>query len=543
MADPVDAAGDAVKPYKIHIPTRHLELTKRKLEFTRLPHEGADTGPKAWWEPKPEVEGLIDFWTEKYQWRDQESVLNTAYSQFRTSLTIPDFGPIRVHFLHIPSPHVSARPLLLLPPFPFTNLSLIHLIQPLVSDPLQPFHLVIPSLPGLGFSDALPAPFTASPIPPTAALFNALMLRLNYPRYIATTTVPGTAVLDTTNIDWRLIRHLATNHSTSCVAANLISPPLSAPDMRSAPWEWTKWTVANFFRAGILGYDDDDFVALERDTGNRWIPDAPLKKEWKAGLGRVGEPGALGYALCDSPVGMLVYVLRALRLLGMTGKLGEENGFWSRERVITMTLLAWLPGPEHVLRLWAGCERWEEERGETATSRPRVGVTVFGVDGPGDGYSCPNWANTEFEVLCTQRVKGGAKKGLLAFERPEVVLEGVRALAKVLVERDPKAFEREGVESGVPLEKIVVVKDESPQVQVSVNAPLKGVPGILATLTEENEEGKGKEKEKEKGKEVMEDGTFPAPPIIPGRDPIVDGESPDTLVEGKSKTPPLDKTT
>ncbi|KAK4453281.1 epoxide hydrolase [Podospora aff. communis PSN243] len=541
--------GEEVKPYRIHIPTRHLELTKHKLEFTRLPHEA----PAGLWEPKPEVETLIDFWTEKYSWRDQESVLNTSFPQFRTSIALPSHGittPLRIHFIHVRSPRADALPLLLLPPFPFTNLSFGHLVAPLTEPhdaaEAQAFHVVIPSLPGLGFSDALPASSSSgNPIPASAALFDALMARLEYLRYVATTTSPGHQ--SPARVDYRLVRRLATHHAASCVGAHFISPPLEMPDLRRAPWEWTKWNVARFFRAGVLGYDEGDFAALERP---RWVASSgDVERKGGEGIGAglngfgsLREPNALAYALCDSPVGMLVFVLRALWLLGRKGDVGK--GSFPEERIITSTMLAWLPGFEHALRFWAGAANQGDEEG--VGERAKLVVTVFmggSASRDNDSYACPAWANAEFDVVGVQRLTGkNESKGLLAFERPEVVVDGARALAKGLLSRDAGAFLAKGKGVAiVPLEKVVVVPDNAPDTTLLSPERGKGVagPGVLATPAvtprDEKDEQTTPKDAKGKGKEAL-----PPPTPIPVRDPLLDGESPDTLVEG-AKTPPLEK--
>ncbi|KAJ4399735.1 hypothetical protein N0V85_005937, partial [Neurospora sp. IMI 360204] len=267
MADPSSdvqiAPGEEVKPYKIHIPTKHLDLTRQKLELTRLPHEGSSSSSanksKDWWEPKPIVEPLIDFWLERYSWREAESTLNNTLPQFRTTITLPnlDNAALRVHFIHAHSPHPDAVPLLLVPPFPFTNLSLGHLIKPLTdpdADPTsenatsqqkQVFHLVIPSLPGLGLSDALPA--NLSPIPASATILDTLMRRLGYAQYLVTGSAPGH--LSPAAIDFRVVNRLATHHAESCVGAHLIAPPLKAPTRKEqGTGAWVKWKVAKMLK-------------------------------------------------------------------------------------------------------------------------------------------------------------------------------------------------------------------------------------------------------------------------------------------------------
>ncbi|KAI0205425.1 alpha/beta-hydrolase [Astrocystis sublimbata] len=443
---------EEVKPYKIHVSSRYLNLTRQKLEIARLPHEFDEPKSKDWWQPKSQVEPLIDFWLEQYNWRDQEEILN-ALPQSRTAFTIAQSeSPIRLHFIHVPSPRANAIPLLLIPPFPFSSLSVGHLVK-LFTEPEeanhQPFHLVIPSLPGLGFSDALP---TNSPvISSTAELLDALMKRLGYPHYLLTNA--GAGSLSPAQIDYKLADWLATRYSDSCLGTHLISPPLARPRAREAPLGWAKWSVARFFEASILGYRTEDYKALRRSgisprktaTSSTTAP-----KCARSGMG-LAEPNTLSYALCDSPTGLLVFAMKGLRLLAPRKE-------FSPTEIINFTQLAWLPGPEAALRIWAHCVQHPEhsvdgKKQRRSHGKPRVALTVFlgdhekgaggtssgsgegpvevGFDGPKPAYSCPAWAATSYDVLHVHRVSGDAS--LLAWERPELIAAGVRELAAAVL--------------------------------------------------------------------------------------------------------------
>lgn len=270
-------------------------MTRQKLELTRLPHEGADPPSKDWWEPKPQVEPLIDFWLEKYSWRDQEASLNKT-PQFRTAVSIPGAeAPIRLHFLHVPSPHgPAAVPLLLIPPFPLSNLALVHLVRLFTESEdatvHQAFHLVIPALPGLGFSD--PFPNNTPEISTTAEIFNTLMSRLGYQQYLVSNA--GPAHSSPAEIDWKLIECLATKYTSSCVGSHFIAPPLASPRLSEAPIEWAKWTIANTLNAGILGYSEQDFSALKQTPAVKTSGRKGLTPS-KLGLNNVGlrEPNTL----------------------------------------------------------------------------------------------------------------------------------------------------------------------------------------------------------------------------------------------------------
>ncbi|KAI0122997.1 epoxide hydrolase [Xylariales sp. AK1849] len=465
------AGGEEIKPYTIHVSSRYLDLTKQKLEITRLPHELSEPNSEDWWEPKPQVEPLIDFWLEQYSWRAQEDELNSRLPQFRTRFAIPQIeAPVRLHFIHIRSSHSNAIPLLLIPPFPFTNLSFGHITKlfthPEDAATHQPFHLIIPSLPGLGFSDALPN--NTPVISATGEILNSLMARLEYPHYLVTNVASGSA--SPAEIDWQLANYLATQVADSCLGVHFISPPLAQPKLQEAPLEWAKWSIASFFRAPILGYRSEDFSALQRNRpGKKWKK-SPTPTQF--GLNQLGlrEPNTLAYALCDSPTGLLVFALKSLRLLGSKQELTSTE-------IINFTQLAWLPGPEAAMRFWAHSSQHPETFVKKVASRPKVAITVFLGDGPEgaevqtddaeahappklgikDGYACPSWANAKYNVVYAHRAAG--KSGLLAWERPELIAAGVRGLANEVLKLDPRLKPTSSPET-VPLERVVSSSNE-----------------------------------------------------------------------------------
>lgn len=374
---------------------------------------------------------------------------------------------IRIHFIHARSPHANAVPLLLIPPFPFSNLSLSHLI-PIFTDPNdarlnQPFHLVIPSLPGLGFSDALPNNIPM--IPTTAELLDILMKRLDYPHYVGSTTGPTAS--SPSEIDWKLSNHLAAHYSESCLGFHIISPSLKPPKLRESPVHWAQWKFASVTKRPAFGYTAEDLAALQRTKPRsvRWLkpPDLePLDFDFNG----FREPNTLSYALCDSPVGLLLFVLMLLRVMGPEKKLSPKE-------IITLTQLTWLPGPEATLRFWAHCASFDlmEKKGGSR-SKPKIGLTVFNADCEArdeefkvaprparDYYACPRWADVRYNVLSTNRVTG--RPGLLAWERPEIIVKGVRDLAKAILVEDTRmqASEHPG---GFLLEQVIIPGGQGP---------------------------------------------------------------------------------
>jgi pimeloyl-ACP methyl ester carboxylesterase len=469
-----------------------------------------------------------------------------------------------LHFIHVRSSHANAVPLLLLPPFPFTNLSFGHLIKPFTEPEHaaadQPFHLVIPSLPGLGFSDPLP---NNTPVILTVAdMLNTLMSRLSYQHYLVTNA--GAATTSPAEIDWKLANHLVTHYYGSCLGAHLISPPLASPKLSEAPLEWAKWSIASFFHAGILGYSNDDFSALKRAEASAL---AAVGSEAAAGSTRRGqptpkhvglnkfglrEPNTLAYALCDSPTGLLVFVIKALSLLG-------PQVTFTPEQVLTFAQLAWLPGPEYAMRFWAACavhdeaeERRKRDReGRTPAAKPKVSITVFlggedkgkapaaapeALGGEADiemqagssnadvgkqvdlpqpmpheeteRYTCPAWGRTHYDVVHSQRLSG--RPGLLAWERPEIIIAGARNLAKEVLRLDQRFRPAEDAET-VPLEQVVT--DDAGSSRGPTNKPDQPPP--QSPTTEQGSRGIILSRIIEESPPPVETSEPPMPPLEP----------------------------
>ena len=345
--------------------------------------------------------------------------------------------------MHMRSSHPNAIPLLLIPSFPLTNLSLRpSLWKPLLEPNVegQAFDIIVPSIPGLGFSDAFTT--TGNILSETARIFDALMKRLGYEFYLASSTGSGND--SPAEIDYHLARLLGENFPDSCLGVSLLAPPLQAPTLSKDPLGWMKFGVAKFFHASIFGYQAVDFAALResekvgRKTKGRWRSedDVPALARVKgSGYGAVGmlglrEPNTLAYALCDSPVGLLSLVTSVLRRRNPSHALEKEE-------VIDVAQLAWLPGPEAGMRFWsAAISEVEEMRVVEGAKSAKVAVTVFGVDGADEGYMCPAWGEGRHEVVFSQRVSG--RPGLVAWERGDVVIEGVRGLASAMMKMDSR---------------------------------------------------------------------------------------------------------
>lgn len=335
-------------------------------------------------------------------------------------------------------------PLLLLPTFPLTNLSLQKVISSL-ADPTsfgdQAFNVVAPSIPGLGFSDAFTEP-DAPLLESTARIFNSLMLRLGYEAYLTSTT--GSGASSPANVDYHIARILGDRHRTHCLGVNLISPPSEPPLLSTAPWEWIKYSIAYFFHAPIFGYTAADFRLTKQGSFSRPRASAgPLPLHPRAstssmvglgdgygalGLSAILEPNTFSYALCDSPVGMLSLVLSALHRTNLTTTLSSSE-------IIDIAELAWLPGPEAAIRFWSEAivetQMWRNS--EAARKWCATPVAISAIMGE-EGYAPPCWAKVVHNVVWMTRVESG--DGFVALNGVDTILHGVRGLAREVMKKD-----------------------------------------------------------------------------------------------------------
>src|SRR6266536_2506507 len=169
-----------METFRIAIPDADLDDLRGRLAATRWPDEGHSPG----WErgvPQEYLRDLADYWQHEYDWRAAEAELN-RFPQYTTEI-----DGARVHFLHVRSPEPGAMPLLITHGWPGSFVEFSQIIEPLTNPrahggrPSDAYHLVIPTIPGFGFSGPVRAPGWS--IPRVAGAWAQLMARLGYQRY------------------------------------------------------------------------------------------------------------------------------------------------------------------------------------------------------------------------------------------------------------------------------------------------------------------------------------------------------------------------
>jgi epoxide hydrolase len=294
-----------VQAFEAHATDAELDDLRARLAAARLPEAetvyGAAPGPRRWEQgvPLADLVELVNYWRAGYDWRSFEERLHRI-GQFRT--TIDELG---IHFLHRRSSRADATPLILTHGWPGSIAEFVDVVDEL-GDPkaadAPAFHVVVPSLPGFGYSDK-PAT-TGWGTEKIAAAWVELMGRLGYNKFLAHGGDWGGNI--TTVLGGRFPEHVLGIHSTFAEA-----PP---------------------------GLTTDGLTAIERtwteETHDFWHRRAAYAKQ------QATRPQTIGYSLVDSPVGLLAWLLDKFAEWSDT----EDSPFEriSRDRILDDVTLYWL---------------------------------------------------------------------------------------------------------------------------------------------------------------------------------------------------------
>ncbi|MER7716296.1 epoxide hydrolase family protein [Streptomyces flaveolus] len=294
-----------VHTFEAHADDADLDDLRARLAAARLPEaetvHGAAPGARRWEQgvPLADLVDLVAYWRTEYDWRAFEERLDRA-GQFRT--TIDGLG---IHFLHRRSARSDATPLLLTHGWPGSIVEFIDVVDEL-ADPKDAdapaFHVVVPSLPGFGYSDKPAA--TGWGTERIAAAWVELMGRLGYDRFAAHGGDWGGNI--TTVLGGRFPEHVLGIHTLFAEAP----PGLTTDGLTTVEREWTE------------------------ETRHFWRHRAAYAKQ------QASRPQTIGYSLVDSPVGLLAWILDKFAEWSDT----EDSPFEtiSRDRVLDDVTLYWL---------------------------------------------------------------------------------------------------------------------------------------------------------------------------------------------------------
>ncbi|MFJ8579516.1 epoxide hydrolase family protein [Micromonospora sp. NPDC093277] len=372
---------DQITPFRIEIPQHRLDDLRHRLANTRWP----EVLPGAGWEagvPLDYLKDLADYWQTTYDWRAHEARLN-EFPQFTTVIDGQN-----VHFLHVPSPEPDALPLILTHGWPGSVVEFMNVIGPLTDparhggDPADAFHVVAPSLPGFGFSSPLAGPGWGTSR--VARAWAELMSRLGYHRY-------GAQGGDTGAIVSPELGRIDPDHVIGVHVNNLGTFPSGDP-------------------AELAGLTEADQARLELMT--TWGRDMS-----GYAIVQSTRPQTVSYALTDSPVGQLAWIVEKFKEWTDPSAALPEDAV-DRDLILTDVSVYWLTGTAgSAARIY-----YEDARtwGQAQNRSPvPTGVAVF----PNDITIRPLAERDHNVVHWTDFRRGGH---FAAMEAPDLLIGDVR---------------------------------------------------------------------------------------------------------------------
>jgi len=384
-----------IRAYQVDVPEGQLDDLRRRIEATRWPTREL-VPDRSQGVQLATLQELARYWTSEYDWRTCEARLN-ALPQFTTAI-----DGVEIHFIHVRSRHENAMPLIMTHGWPGSVIELLDTVGPLTDptahggSPGDAFHLVLPSLPGYGFSGT-----------PTelgwengriAAAWAELMARLGYTRYVAQGGDVGAAVTDA--MGRQAPEGLLGIHVNLLALAIALKPHLPAESEQ----ERAAHKALEAFTTDGFGY------FLEQTT----------------------RPQTIGYSLLDSPVGLAAWMLDhdtdSYYKIARTFVDGEPVGNLTRDSILDNITLYWLTGTGASAARWY----WEFGRflaaaGASGQAPPPVSVPVGFTTFPGEIWAAPrSWVETAYPGLAYFHAvdRGGH---FPAWEEPALFSAEVRA--------------------------------------------------------------------------------------------------------------------
>ncbi|KAF7357442.1 Alpha beta-hydrolase [Mycena sanguinolenta] len=375
----------AESPYKISIPDDLIDRLHRKLELATLPDELDGAG----WDygvPLADVKRLVARWSSGYDWRHHEAQINAALPQFTRPIDVDGHGTLTIHYVHQKSAVAGAIPLLFVHGWPGSFLE-ARKIVPMLSEKSgdhPSFHVVVLGLPGYGFSEGASKP--GFKMPQYAEVGVKLMRSLGYEEFV---TQGG----DWGSLITRKIAHLYGGKHSKAWHSNIVfrMPPTGDTQPELTPKEQAGLARTEWLRNKGSGY------SAEQST----------------------QPQTLGYALADSPVGLLAWIYE--KLVNWT-----DSYPWTDDEVLTWVSIFWFSrdGPAASLRIYFETMASIAEVFQ-ADSMPTIplGVSLF----PRDLMVFPkSWPQAMGNIVFEHEHDGGGH--FAAYEKPNELVDDLRQM-------------------------------------------------------------------------------------------------------------------
>jgi pimeloyl-ACP methyl ester carboxylesterase len=394
-----------IQPFQVQFPEEDLIALRRRIEATRLPTKEL-VGDQSQGVQLATLKALARYWATEYDMRRVEDRLNSL-PQFMTEI-----DGVAIHFIHVRSRHENALPLIITHGWPGSVIEMLEVIGPL-TDPTayggtaeDAFHLVIPSIPGYGFSgEPQEVGWDSARI---AKAWIELMERLGYEAYVAQGGDQGAGVADAMG---RL-----------------------APDgLLGVHFNFLDAVPKELLMAALnirLAFSADDRAELSKVIGI-------FMRGYIAEMGE--HPQTIGYSLMDSPLGLAAWMLDhdadSYAKISAAFLEGTVSGNLTRDNVLDNITLYWLTGTgTSTSRLY-----WETGRSSKASLKnppPHVRLPVAYTVFPGEIFQAPrHWVKSAYHNLIYyhEAERGGH---FAAWEEPELFSQEMRAAFRSLRDGD-----------------------------------------------------------------------------------------------------------
>ena len=374
-----------IRKFQLEVTDAVLDDLKKRLSMTRWPNKET---PEDWSQgiPLGYMKELCDYWLHEYDWRAREERLN-RFPQF-----ITEIDGVDIHFIHLPSVHENARPLIITHGWPGSVVEFHKVIEPL-ADPTahggnaeDAFHVVVPSLPGYGFSGK--PEVTGWGIEKIADIWGELMARLGYDHYFAQ------------GGDWgaMVTTHIGLQDKEHCDAIHL-NMPVVIPDPNTmaelTPSEQASLMSMKFYQDWDSGY------SKQQST----------------------RPQTVGYSLVDSPSGQAAWIIE--KFYQWTDCNGHPENAISRDELLDNVMMYWLSksAASSARLYWESFKNPPQEEVDIPT-----GCSIFPKEivRPSERWIRKRFTNLKYY---NELEKGGH---FAAFEQPEIFLQEIRTYFRSL---------------------------------------------------------------------------------------------------------------
>ncbi|MFC4808183.1 epoxide hydrolase family protein [Paenibacillus sp. GCM10023250] len=395
---PMTMQGASIRPFHVNIPDEEIKDLKRRILATRWPEK--ETVPDQSQGVQLEtIQELARYWADEYDWRKIETKIN-AYPNFMTEIDSLD-----IHFMHIRSKHEHAMPILIAHGWPGSIIEQMKLIEPLTNPTAHggteadAFHVVIPSMPGYGFSGKPTA--TGWNPKRIASAYAELMNRLGYKKYVAQGGDWGSIV----------VNFMGVQEPEGLLGLHTNMPEVIPPEVDAAIWS------GNPLPAGLSA---DEVKACEQIRENKFYYAFFMGTRPQTLTGLVDSPVGLAAFMIDHDWKSMAMITRSFA--------GVEEGL-TRDDVLDNISLFWFTKTAiSAARLY-----WENGN---------AGISFFAVKGvklpvavsvyPDEMYEAPrSWTEKAYPNLIhyNRLPKGGH---FAAWEQPQFMISELRTAFKSL---------------------------------------------------------------------------------------------------------------